>query len=124
MFAISNERSSWSRGCSFTWQRSRTAGVIAAIQVRTEGDAVRLAYQHRGPGESWKSENYWVNVEWTPCHYGGQRAWLTIVDSGVYQHDIRLTNNRLFHLPHTRNPCHACIARPRLVVTSNSGMMF
>ena len=61
-------------GCSFTWQWSRTAGVIAAIQVRTEGDAVRLAY-HRGPGESWKSENYWVNVEWTPCHYGGQRAW-------------------------------------------------
>src|SRR5271157_4697903 len=88
MFAISNERSSWSRGCSFTWQRSRTAGVIAAIQVRTEGDAVRLAYQHRGPGESWKSENYWVNVEWTPCHYGGQRAWLTIVDSGVYQHTL------------------------------------
>ena len=62
-------------GCSFTWRWFGAAGVIASIQVRTEGDAVRLAYQRGDASESWKSEVRWVNLEWTPCHYGGQRAW-------------------------------------------------
>ena len=46
-------------GCSFTWQWVGAAGVIASIQVRSEGDAVRLAYQRGGASESWKSE-VWV----------------------------------------------------------------
>jgi hypothetical protein len=62
-------------GCSFTWQWFPAAGVIASIQVRSEEDAVRLAYQRRGASGSWKWEVCWVNLEWTPCHYGGQRAW-------------------------------------------------
>jgi len=62
-------------GCSFTWQWYRAAQVIASIQVRSEGDAVRLAYERRGASESWKSEVCWVNLEWTPCHYGGRRGW-------------------------------------------------
>jgi hypothetical protein len=62
-------------GRSFTWQWSRAAEVIASIQVRSEGDAVRLACHRGDAGESWKSEVCWVNLEWTPCHYGGQRAW-------------------------------------------------
>ena len=62
-------------GYSFIWQWLRAAEVIASIRVRSEGDAARLAYESRGPGESWKSEVCWVNLEWTPCHHGGQRAW-------------------------------------------------
>ena len=46
-------------GCSFTWQWVGAAGVIASIQVRSEGDAVRLAYQRGDASESWKSE-VWV----------------------------------------------------------------
>jgi hypothetical protein len=97
-------------GCSFTWQWFRAAEVIASIQVRIERDVVRLAYQRRGPGESWKSEDYRVCLEWTPCHYGGQRAWFRCPGMGcgrrvaiLYCRDIflcRLCHNLNYQSQH------------------------
>lgn len=62
-------------GLSFDWRWSRNGEVIAFIQVRTEPGQVWLSYKHRRNDEPWQSEHYPVAVEWTPCHYGGQRAW-------------------------------------------------
>jgi hypothetical protein len=62
-------------GKSFGWSWTRNGEKVASIQVRTEADRVILDYKHRSGGGEWKSENYPVRVEWTPCNYGGTRAW-------------------------------------------------
>lgn len=62
-------------GRSFGWNWLRNGETVASIQVQTEADRVILDYRHRSGGSEWKSQNYPVRVEWTPCHYGGTRAW-------------------------------------------------
>ena len=62
-------------GKSFGWSWTRNGEKVASVNVRTEADRVILDYKHRSGGGEWKSENYPVLVEWTPCNYGGTRAW-------------------------------------------------
>lgn len=61
------------RSFNLSWMRNGKA--IASIQVRTEADRVILDYRHQRGGGEWKSQNYPVRIEWTPCNYGGARAW-------------------------------------------------
>jgi len=63
---------SWS-----TWRWSRNGEVFASIQVRAEfNNSVTLMYSHRSYGdEEWTREEYPVSLEWTPCFFGGRRAW-------------------------------------------------
>ena len=46
-----------------------------SINLRSKIDRVILSYKHRHYDEPWKAEEYPVTIEWTPCHYGGSRAW-------------------------------------------------
>lgn len=62
-------------GRAFGWQWSRHDEIVASIQVRMEADRVILNYRHRPSGGEWKSEEYPVRLDWTPCTYGGRRAW-------------------------------------------------
>ncbi len=62
-------------GKSFGWSWTRNGEKVASINVRTEADRAILDYKHQRGGGEWKSENYAVRVEWTPCNYGGSRAW-------------------------------------------------
>ena len=61
------------RSADVNW--SRNGKKEAAISVRAESDRVILDYLHQRGGGEWKSENYPVRIEWTPCNYGGSRAW-------------------------------------------------
>lgn len=62
-------------GRSFGWQWTRNGEKVASIDVRTESGRVILSYRHRSGGGEWKSEEYPVRLAWTPCAYGGTRAW-------------------------------------------------
>ena len=62
-------------GRSFSLNWTRNGEKVASIQVRTEADRVSLDYRHQRGGGEWKSQNYPVRLEWTPCNYGGARAW-------------------------------------------------
>jgi len=70
------QRSQWlTPGRSFTWQWLRRGAVAAAIDITVHTDRVHLSYKRRDHGGDWHPMNYAVHIEWTPCHYGGQRAW-------------------------------------------------
>ncbi len=60
---------------SFSWQWSRDGKTVASIDVRTEPGRVILTYRHRSRGEDWTDKSYPVYLEWTPCNFGGERAW-------------------------------------------------
>lgn len=60
---------------SFAWGWNRDGQTVAWIDVRTEPGRVILSYRHRFRGGDWKDATYPVSLEWTPCNFGGQRAW-------------------------------------------------
>jgi len=60
---------------SFGWGWSCDGETTASIQVRTEPGRVILTYRHRSHGGDWKDESYPVQLDWTPCNFGGQRPW-------------------------------------------------
>jgi len=62
-------------GRKLSWNWLRNNETVASVRVRTEADRIILSYQHRIVGDEWKSEEYPIRLEWTPCTYGGQRAW-------------------------------------------------
>lgn len=72
----------WSRenllvpGYSFEccWPQN-ARGLSPSINVRVEKGRVLLAYRHRSAGSEWVAENYAITIDWTPCHFGGSRAW-------------------------------------------------
>lgn len=62
-------------GQSFGWQWTCNGEKIAFINIRTDADRVTLEYRTRDCGGEWQAMNYPVRLSWTPCTYGGQRAW-------------------------------------------------
>jgi len=45
------------------------------MDLRVDAERVTLSYLCCGPNAEWQSVEYPVHLEWTPCHYGGHRAW-------------------------------------------------
>lgn len=56
---------------NLTWSRNGRAN--GSISVRVNTASVNLIYRHGGDGG--QDVNYPVLIDWTPCNYGGQRAW-------------------------------------------------
>ncbi len=63
--------SGWSR----IWQWSRGGERFAWIVIDVADDHITLRYKTRDRGGEWQDKNYPVALEWTPCHFGGNRAW-------------------------------------------------
>ena len=62
-------------GHAFSWQWLRNGEEVASIRVETEEGRIILSYRHRSRGGEWESMEYPVALDWTPCAYGGRRAW-------------------------------------------------
>ena len=87
-------------GRAFGWQWTRQEEIVASIQVRAESDRIMLIYRHRSGGGEWKSEEYPVRLEWTPCHYGGQRAWFLCPAPGCGRRVAILYGGAIFACRH------------------------
>lgn len=56
---------------------------VGSINMHAWDGYVTLSYRTRKhEGEEWTSKEYPVTVEWTPCNYGGERAWLRCPAAG------------------------------------------
>lgn len=69
-------------GKSFGWSWTRNGEKMASIQVKVSENRVILDYRHQSNGSEWKNQNYPVLLEWTPCNYGGLRAWFRCPANG------------------------------------------
>ncbi len=63
-------------GQSFNWKWSRGGEAVGNINILAELNQVTLDYLVRDKGGDWQATNYSVRISWTPCTYGGRRAWL------------------------------------------------
>lgn len=68
-------------GMAFAWEWKRRGEVVASIQARAGDGFVTLIYRHRSGGE-WQAKEYPVSLDWTPCTYGGRRAWFICPAAG------------------------------------------
>ena len=69
-------------GYSGQWTWSRGGEVLASIRFLVEQDAVRLMYKSRDRGGEWQEMDYRARLDWTPCTYGGARAWFLCPSCG------------------------------------------
>jgi hypothetical protein len=89
-------------GQSFNWQWSRNGEPVANINLRTDTDRVTLDYRARDRGGEWQTMNYPVRVSWTPCTYGGQRAWWLCPAAGCGRRVAVLYGGKVYACRH----CH------------------
>lgn len=96
-------------GRSFTTSWMRNGKAIASIQVKVEADRVILDYRHQRGGDEWKSQNYPVRIEWTPCNYGGARAWFICPAQGCGRRVAKLfLGGAIFACRHCYKLAYAC----------------
>ncbi len=88
------------QGRAFSWQWTRNGEMVASIQVRTESDRVILSYRQRSGGGEWKDERYPVRLDWTPCTFGGRRAWFLCAARGCGRRVAVLYGGGIFACRH------------------------
>jgi hypothetical protein len=55
------------------WQWTRDGERVAWIELRRNGDLLRLSYRVQQPGEDWQDVEQATGIIWMPCRFGGAR---------------------------------------------------
>jgi hypothetical protein len=74
-------------GRLFSWSWSRAGREVASIGALVEGDdfpeRVVLLFRHRsGLGTEWEEVQEPVELDWTPCTFGGEKPWFICPGAG------------------------------------------
>ena len=95
-------------GLTRTISWSSRGEVTGRIEVRMANSELIFSYSHRAHGEEWEGLSYPVGVEWTPCDYGGQRAWFDCPASGCGRRVAILYSGRIFACRHCYRLAYEC----------------
>jgi hypothetical protein len=69
-------------GLSYGLDWNRRGEPWGSIQASTGEGFVTLIYRHQKDGGEWREQEYPVSLDWTPCNYGGKRAWFICPAAG------------------------------------------
>lgn len=95
-------------GLSYNWEWRRRYRKTAAINIKTKSDRLILDYDHQQGDGDWEHANYPVPIEWTPCHYGGQRPWFICPAEGCGRRVAILYSGTHFACRHCHRLAYAC----------------
>ena len=93
-------------GASGRWCWSREGEVVASVCYHALPDALRLVYSVSEQGKGPESLDYRVGLEWTPCYYGGARAWFLCPTCG--RRVAILYGGKVFACRHCQRLAHDC----------------
>lgn len=62
-------------GHSFRWNWTHGNETVSSINLRVDVGSVQLNYRQHWRGDEWRTYSNTLLIDWTPCNYGGQRAW-------------------------------------------------
>ena len=64
-------------GMAFSFQWKRSGCELGAMEVQVEPDSVILTYRYHRPRSEAEGNavRYPIYLEWTACHFGGERPW-------------------------------------------------
>lgn len=89
-------------GQSFNWKWSYGGKAVGNININTSVNQVTLNYRVRDQGDEWHAMDYPVCVTWTPCTYGGLRAWFICPAVGCGRRVAILYGGKVYACRH----CH------------------
>jgi hypothetical protein len=84
------------RRYTFSWIWTRDGEPAGNIVIRPEDDRVILTYRSRSRGSEWERLEYPVELEWLPCHLGGQRVYFRCPARGCGRRVAILYGRRIF----------------------------
>ena len=93
-------------GASGRWCWSRDGETVASVCYRALPGALRLVYNVTEQGKGPESLDYRVGLEWTPCYYGGARAWFLCPTCG--RRVAILYGGKVFACRHCQRLAHDC----------------
>lgn len=106
----------------FAWNWYRNDQKVASIHIQSAADRLTLKYQERGRDGIWHLQEYPVSLDWTPCTYGGQRAWFRCPAVGCGRRVAILYGGSIFACRHCHQlsyPCQRERAGDRVVRRAN-----
>ena len=62
-------------GFSGSWQWSEDGEKVASIGFSASENKINLNYRYKSHGDDWENAEYPVAIMWSPCRYGGERAY-------------------------------------------------
>ena len=95
-------------GQSFSLQWTRGGEPAGTINIRTEHGRVTLIYRQRDHGDEWHDMNYPVRLSWTPCKFGGQRAWWDCPAVGCGRRVAVLYGGKVYACRHCHQLAYRC----------------
>jgi hypothetical protein len=81
---------------------------VSLVKVTSEYSRVILRYSRRLENGNLKFENYPVSIEWTPCNYGGMRAWFRCPTLGCNRRVAILYGGEHFACRHCYQLAYPC----------------
>jgi hypothetical protein len=66
---------------SLTWTGNGRR--MASVYVKTESNSITVYYLSRSHDEDWVNVEQRIAVVWTPCRFGGERAWFVCSGDGT-----------------------------------------
>lgn len=69
---------------------------FATINFRILDRQIWLSYRHRRRGGDWESLAYSLRLEWTVCHFGGQRPWFICPAKGCGVRTATIYGGRIY----------------------------
>lgn len=93
-------------GKSFSWRWFHGSRIVSSISIVALPDCIMLSY--RNPGSSGTNESYCVQLESTPCYFGGQRHWFICPAKGCKQRVAILYGGKIFACRHCYNLAYPC----------------
>lgn len=84
-------------GAHSTWHWSRGDRPCGSINARADFGRVILSYNHQPfNSDEWTHKEYSVGLEWTRCHFGGERVWFRCPVSGCGRRVATLWGAEIF----------------------------
>ncbi len=63
-------------GKTTTWNWLAQSQIVTFARITAEGSGLRVLYSWWSMSDGWTRSNWFIRLEWSDCHYGGQRPWL------------------------------------------------
>ena len=95
-------------GQHFSWEWSRKGKKEASIHIDTEIDRVILKYQRANKSGDGQTLEHPVRLEWTTCHFGGQRAWFLCPAQGCGRRVAILFDGSILACRHCHKLAYEC----------------
>ena len=95
-------------GKKFSWKWEHDDESTETVKLQSEIDLLTLTHRYKLGNDDWKEKRFSIFLDWTPCHYGGKRAWFICSHPGCWRRVAILYCGAVFACRHCYKPAYPC----------------